>query len=287
VMNGHGDSAKPLWITELAWGSAPPDTFGINKGPAGQAQLLTRAYKLILDHRAAWNIQRLFWYHWRDPQHNQASCSFCGSAGLLNFDRSPKPAYSAFTAFTTDSTKPTATITSGPANGSYTNDPTPEFKFNSSEAGSTFTCSTGGALGPCSSPDQLPHLSDGTQVFFVRAIDAAGNDSPLAGRYFIVDTRPPGTPKITSTNPASPANNNAPKVIGTAGTGTQVKIYKTTGCSGTAAATGTASQFKSPGITVSVPDNSTTSLRVKAIDPAGNSSSCSATAFKYVEDSTP
>jgi hypothetical protein len=286
VMNGHGDSAKPLWITELAWGSAPPDSFGINKGPAGQAQLLTRAYKLILDHRTAWNIQRLFWYHWRDPQQNQASCSFCGSAGLFNFDRTPKPAYSAFAAFTTDATKPTATITGGPANGSYTNDPTPTFKFTSNEAGSTFVCSSGGNLQTCSSPDTLPPLADGTHGFFVRAIDAAGNDSPIAGRYFIVDTRAPATPKITSTNPASPANNNAPKVIGTAGPGTQVKIFKTTGCTGTPAAKGTASQFKSPGITVSVPDNSTTSLRAKATDPAGNSSNCSA-AFQYVEDSTP
>ena len=69
VMASHGDAATPLWITELAWGSAPPDSFGINKGLAGQAQLLTRAFKLILDHRTAWNVQRLFWYHWRDPQH--------------------------------------------------------------------------------------------------------------------------------------------------------------------------------------------------------------------------
>src|SRR6187200_2536882 len=119
VMNAHGDGAKPLWITELAWGSAPPDSFGINKGLAGQAQMLTKAYKAILDHRAAWKIQRLFWYHWRDPQHNQASCSFCGSAGLLNFDRTTKPAYAAFRAFTTDTTKPAATVTGGPANASY------------------------------------------------------------------------------------------------------------------------------------------------------------------------
>jgi hypothetical protein len=37
VMNGHADAATPLWISEIAWGSAPPDQIGINKGPTGQA----------------------------------------------------------------------------------------------------------------------------------------------------------------------------------------------------------------------------------------------------------
>src|SRR5947207_3668548 len=36
VMANHGDGATSLWITEIAWGSAPPDRFGINKGPLGQ-----------------------------------------------------------------------------------------------------------------------------------------------------------------------------------------------------------------------------------------------------------
>ena len=38
VMTSHGDAATPLWLTEIAWGSGPPDSFGINKGLAGQAQ---------------------------------------------------------------------------------------------------------------------------------------------------------------------------------------------------------------------------------------------------------
>ena len=35
VMGNHLDQATPLWITEIAWGSAPPDSFGINKGLTG------------------------------------------------------------------------------------------------------------------------------------------------------------------------------------------------------------------------------------------------------------
>jgi hypothetical protein len=287
VMRTHGDAATPLWITELAWGSAPPDRFGINKGPQGQAKMLKRAFNLILDHRAAWNIQRLFWYHWRDPKNNQASCSFCASAGLLRYNRTKKPAYSAFTGFTADTTKPQVTITSGPTNGEYVKSPTPSFSFSSSEHGSTFVCSSApGPFKDCTSPYTLPHLSDGAHVFYVRAIDAAGNESHVAGRYFTVDTKPPAPPKLTTTSPRSPANDNSPKVLGTAAKGTTVKLFKTKGCAGSPVAQGTASQLSSPGITVTVPDNSTTSFRARAIDRAGNPSRCSA-ALTYVEHSTP
>ena len=212
VMASHGDATKPLWLTELAWGSAPPDSFGINKGPAGQAQLLTRAYKLILDHRAAWNIQRLFWYHWRDPQHTAASCSFCGSAGLLNFDRSAKPAYAAFTNFTADTTKPTATITGGPANGSFTNDPTPLFKFSLQRGGLDLRLLDRGR------PESLqPRPTSSLISPTAPTSSSPGRSTPRAtrarwpARYFTVDTRAPATPKITSTNPASPAERQRPE----------------------------------------------------------------------------
>ncbi len=67
VMDNNGEQATPLWITELGWGSAPRDRYGINQGPEGQRQLLTGAYKMILGHRNAWNVQRLYWFLWRDP----------------------------------------------------------------------------------------------------------------------------------------------------------------------------------------------------------------------------
>jgi hypothetical protein len=65
-----------------------------------------------------------------------------------------------------------------------------------------------------------------------------------------------------------------------------VRIYKTAGCAGTAAGVGSAAKFASPGITVTVPNNSTTSLRARATDRAGNVSPCWGS-FTYVEDSTP
>ena len=97
AMNENGGRATPLWLTELGWGSGRPDRFGLSKGAVGQAQLLTASFKLILERREAWNVQRLFWFDWRDPSNTEAGkCSFCATAGLLNYDRTRKPAYYAF-----------------------------------------------------------------------------------------------------------------------------------------------------------------------------------------------
>jgi hypothetical protein len=101
VMKENGDEEKPLWLTELGWGSDPPDRFGFNKGVDGQEQLLTQSFTLLLREQAAWNIGRVYWFEWRDPAPSaQVGCSFCASAGLLRNDRHPKPAYDAFTHFT-------------------------------------------------------------------------------------------------------------------------------------------------------------------------------------------
>jgi hypothetical protein len=287
VMTKHGDQAKPLWITEFAWGSAPPDRFGLNQGPTGQATMLKRSFRQFLEHRTDWKLQRVFWYHWRDPRDPIASCSFCGSAGLLKYNRTAKPAMAAFKSFATETIAPTATITSGPSGGAMINDATPTFTFTSSEAGSTFVCSINtGPFKDCKSPYTLPRLADGPKKFSVRAIDAPGNVSATESRSFTIDTSPPAIPTITGTNPSSPANNNAPKVIGTSGATTTIQIYKTTACTGSPVARGTASRFKSPGISVSVPDNSTTVFRARAADGAGNTSGCSAE-VTYVEDSAP
>jgi hypothetical protein len=287
VMRNRGDDNTPLWITELAWGSAPPDRFGINKGLQGQRDMLRRGFNLILENRKQWRVERLFWYHWRDPLDPVASCSFCGSAGLLHYNRTPKPAHAAFLNFSAETVRPEVTVTGGPGQGSYTNDTTPTFSFTSNEPGSTFVCRVnGGPFKSCSSPYTLPALADGTQSFFVRAIDAPGNESALLWRYFTVDTQAPATPQITGFVPNSPANDNNPEVRGSAPAGSTVQLYKNATCTGFPVGSGSAAKFASPGITVSVADNTTTSFRAKSRDAAGNVSGCSS-ARQYVEDSTP
>ncbi len=103
VMGNHGDKATPLWITEFAWGSGPPDSAGINKGLNGQKQALTSSFNMLLANRNAWNLQRVFWFLWRDPAPGSDfanGCSFCGTAGLVANNHNEKPALSAFKSFT-------------------------------------------------------------------------------------------------------------------------------------------------------------------------------------------
>ena len=169
-MKNHGDRATPLWLTEFAWGSGEPDQFCKNKGLTGQRNLLISSFNLILQNRRHWNVQRLFWFLWRDPEAGSpyaSYCSICGTAGLLRYDRTAKPAYTSFRSYTAETTPPVARIISGPSQGSVSRDPTPSFTFGSNEAGSTFACRfDAAAFKPCGSPlitgaplvERHPHL---------------------------------------------------------------------------------------------------------------------------------
>ena len=109
----------------------------------------------------------------------------------------------------TDNTPPNTTITGGPS-GSV-NSTSATFAFVSSEPGSKFQCSLDGApFSGCSSPKSYSNLNDGSHLFRVRAIDAAGNtDLSTAQRSFTVDTR---APKVNGVVPAENATGVAPAV---------------------------------------------------------------------------
>ena len=145
-----------------------------------------------------------------------------------------------------------------------------------------------GSAGNFASPGITVSVGNNTTTqFSATTTDTAGRTSACSNSLtYIEDSTPPAAPTITATVPASPANNNSPKVKGTAAAGTTVKIYASGTCSGSPVAQGSAGNFASPGITVSVANNTTTQFRARATDAAGNTSGCGA-AFKYVEDSNP
>lgn len=187
--------------------------------------------------------------------------------------------------------KPSVTSTN-PASPANNNVPK---VIGSAEAGSTVklytngTCTSAvaatGTAAAFASPGLAVSVADNTTTtFYATATDAAGNVSGCsAGLAYKEDSTAPAAPTVSSTNPASGTNNNAPKVIGSAAAETTVKIYSTSNCTGSPLATGSAAAFASPGIAVSVGDYTTTTFRATATDAANNASGCSATSVKYVE----
>ncbi len=132
-----------------------------------------------------------------------------------------------------------------------------------------------------------PVPADQTTNLRATATDSANNASGCSPALaYTEDSAAPGTPSLTDTDPDSPANDNNPEVKGTAEAGSTVRIYSTSDCSGSPLASGTAGELDSPGLTVNVAADQTTSLRARASDRAGNESDCSA-AIEYTEDSTP
>ena len=100
VMRKNGDGRKPLWITEIGWGSGHKTRFGLTKGKKGQARILKRSFRALEAKREHFKIAQVLWFNFRDPGGHAQGCSFCSSAGLLKANLDPKPAWSAFRSFT-------------------------------------------------------------------------------------------------------------------------------------------------------------------------------------------
>ncbi|HEX6153584.1 MAG TPA: hypothetical protein VFZ19_08695, partial [Solirubrobacterales bacterium] len=218
-----------------------------------------------------------------------------GYAGISAYGGQPTADNFRVGPLTLDSTPPAAPTVSGVSPAGPANNNSPKVT-GSAEAGSTvklYTNSscTGAAAGTgtaaaFASPGIAVTVADNTTTtFYATATDASANVSPCSATSasYTEDSTPPAAPTVSSTNPASGANNNSPKVIGSADAGTTVKLYTTNNCNGNPLASGTAAAFASPGITVTVADNTTTTFRATATDAAGNASACSSTSVSYQE----
>lgn len=126
-----------------------------------------------------------------DPSHSPLANVYFGYA-IRAFDTEP----------------PDTSITSGPPGATNSSDAS--FDLASSEAGSRFECGLdGGAWTPCTSPQQVSYLGEGSHTVSVRAVDAAGNADPSPSAYtWSVDTTAPDT-SITSSPPLQTAARSA------------------------------------------------------------------------------
>ncbi len=128
-------------------------------------------------------------------------------------------------------------------------------------------------------------LSASDSAFDSGSVGLTSNSNFVYLTTFKAGQLAPATPTLTRTNPASPSDNTAPFVIGTAVSGTTVKLYTNATCTGSPVVSGTAAAFASPGLQVTVAENSTTSFYATATDNLGNASECSR-AISYTEDPT-
>ncbi len=205
---------------------------------------------MILQNRTAWNVQRLFWYRWRDPDPADvnASCSFCASAGLVQFDRT-RPAKPAFSAFTElhgrDAPGPRRPSPGDQVSPTTRRRPSPSPRTSAarpSSAGSTEAPTSRAArrIRPRRSPTAtMPSSSRRSMPRATRA--------QFVWRGFTVDTQPRRRRRSPTPTPTRGANDNAPEVKGTAAAGTTVRLYKTAGCTGTPVGVRSAANFASPG----------------------------------------
>jgi RHS repeat-associated protein len=91
-------------------------------------------------------------------------------------------------------------------------------------------------------------------------------------------------PTLSATQPASPSSSLNPSILGSAASGTSIALFTSSTCSGTTAASGTAAALASPGLSVTVPPNSTTTFYGTA-SISGLPSPCS-NGRQYVSDNT-
>lgn len=129
---------------------------------------------------------------------------------------------------------------------------------------------------------------DSLTTIHARVQDAGGwSDCSSSSITFREDSTAPSLATFTGITPSSPANNNGPRVEGVAEAGSTVTLYADSDCLGSALVSGTAAAFASPGLLVSVADDTTTTFWATARDAANNTSACSSTSISYQEISTP
>ena len=129
--------------------------------------------------------------------------------------------------------------------------------------------------------------AESTTIFYATQSNATETSPCSEGLTYRQVSSAPDVPGFTAVNPASPANNNFPRLIGTsADPDATISVYTDAICSGSPVTSGSADEFESFGIEVAVADNSETTFYAKA-GLAGFSSACSVDLIAYGEVTPP
>ena len=97
-----GAAKDPIYVTEVGWASGGGE-HPLNRGLRGQAEMIRRALSFFTEKVDRLNIANVDVYAWRDAAPGAPQCQWCAKSGLLHYEgRRPKPAWYAYTSFTTD-----------------------------------------------------------------------------------------------------------------------------------------------------------------------------------------
>lgn len=163
----------------------------------------------------------------------------------------------------------TPTITSSPASLSNSSNATFQFSL----ASGTAECAIdGGAFSACTSPRSYTGLADGSHTFQVKAVNS-GVYSSAASYSWTVDTTAPAAPAVTSPANASTRGVSQKGVSGTAEANSTVTVYLDGSADGTTTADGSGAWS----YTLTALTAASHTVKARATDAAGNTSSDSAT----------
>jgi hypothetical protein len=201
-MVAAGDSGRRVWVTEFGWGTAGPRLPNLPT-PQQQAELLSSTYDALIGCRARWNLERAYWFSYRDIEAPAGEADQPGyHTGLLDAAGRPKPAWAAMRDYAEGAEAPAAgtctldrprdtsapeTVIVAPRRASRAG--RTRLKLVASERGVRFECSLRPARKRasrksagnrprwrrCRSRYRTPRLRRGRYRLLVRAVDAHGN----------------------------------------------------------------------------------------------------------------
>jgi Bacterial Ig-like domain len=282
---------KPLCFTELGYlspdglGTLPPGMeWGQNTSAQEQADWQALAATLSRDGEVVrlmivWNVNATFVSS--NPMAGFAIVrrnNQCLPCATLSGAMSPGPRR--------------APVLLAPTNGSFINNATPQFGWNSVDEAATYRIEIDNNSN-FSSPERAsnqagttytpsPALGDGKYYWRVRAINSEGNGPWSAARNLTIDTLPPPVPALVSPGNATSITSMIPTFTWDAATGAWRYEISITGTNPTTIVTGSPSQpsFKPP-VQLFI---GTYSWKVRAGDEAGNFSAWS-TPFSFTVES--
>jgi hypothetical protein len=97
VMTRNGDPRKPIWVTELGWGTAGPEGDPRVTTFDGQAANLSESFQRLALQADRLRLASIIWYDWRDRQPTAVDIDhFSFHTGLFSREGEPKPAWPVF-----------------------------------------------------------------------------------------------------------------------------------------------------------------------------------------------